>query len=165
MITFDYILLAIIIIIGLLGFKKGFIESLGSVLGIVAAALIASRFYPLLADRFGGSNMWNVIAFVIIFGLAVKIVGLAFWIIGKIFRIVTVLPFVSSMDRLLGLVLGTVEGIFVLAVILNFALKYPINEWVVWQMSHSVVARTLLTIGSVFVPLFPDAVKKIKSFL
>jgi len=165
MITFDYILLAIIVIIALLGFKKGFIESLGSVLGIVVAALLASRFYPLLADRFGGSNMWNVIAFVIIFGLAVKIVGLAFWVIGKIFRIVTVLPFVSSFDRLLGLLLGLVEGIFVMAVILSFALKYPISEWVIWQMSNSVVAKTLLSIGNIFVPLFPEAVQKIKSFL
>jgi len=165
MITLDYILLGIILIFALLGFKKGFLESLGSIVGIIAAAIIASRFYPSAAGWFGGSNLANIIAFIVLFGLAIKVVSLLFWIFGKIFRIITILPFISSFDRLLGFILGFVEGIFILAIILNFVLKYPLNDWMIWQMSISSAARVLLTIGGVFLPLFPEALKAIKSFM
>ena len=163
MVTLDYILLGIIAIIALLGFKKGFLESLGSIFGIIIAAIVASRFFPDVAAWFGGSNFSNVIAFIIIFGLAIKIVSLLFWALGKIFQVITVLPFISSFDKLLGLILGFVEGIFILAIISHFLLKYPLNDWLMWQMSISVVAKVLLTIGTVFVPLFPEALKSIQS--
>jgi len=158
-------LLGSIVILTLLGFKKGFLETLGSILGIIVAVILASRFYPLVASWFGGSDLANVIAFILLFSLSVKIVTLAFWLIGKIFKIVTVLPFVSSFNRLLGLVLGAVEGIFIMSVILHFLLKYPLNDWLIGQMAASVVAQTLLRIGNVFIPLFPEALKQIKSVL
>jgi membrane protein required for colicin V production len=165
MIALDFILLGIILVVGFLGFKRGFLESLGSIFGIVIATIIASRFYPGVASWFGDSNLSNIIAFIIIFSLTVKLVSILFWVLGKLFQIVTVLPFVSSFDRLLGLILGIVEGILILAVVLNFFLKFPINEWMITQMSESVVSRVLLKIGFVFVPLFPEAVKKLKSFM
>lgn len=161
----DYILLAVILILGLLGFKKGFLESLGSIIGIVIATLIASRFYPNVAGWFGDSNFSNIIAFMLIFSLTVKLVSLLFWVLGKIFQLITVLPFISHFDKLLGLILGLVEGILILAVVLNFFLKFPVNEWMVSQMSGSLVAKVLLKIGFIFVPLFPEAVKKLKSFM
>lgn len=165
MVMLDYILLAVILILGLLGFKKGFLESLGSIIGIVIATLIASRFYPNVAGWFGDSNFSNIIAFMLIFSLTVKLVSLLFWVLGKIFQLITVLPFISHFDKLLGLILGLVEGILILAVVLNFFLKFPVNEWMVSQMSGSLVAKVLLKIGFIFVPLFPEAVKKLKSFM
>lgn len=165
MILLDYILLGVILIMALLGLRKGFIESLGSVIGIIAAAIVASRFYPEAASWIGGSNWANIIAFIFIFSLAIKIVSLLFWFIGKIFKIVTVLPFISSFDRLLGFILGFAEGIFVLSIILYFSLKFPFSDWLMQQMLVSLVAKTLLTIGDVFVPLFPNALTAIKSFM
>lgn len=165
MVIIDYILLGLILIIALLGFKKGFLESLGSIIGLVVAAIIASRFYPVVADWFGGTNFSNVIAFILIFSLAIKIVSLLFWVMGKIFQVVTVLPFVSSFNRMLGLILGFVEGVFVLAVILHFLVIYPLNDWLLWQMSISTVTKVLLTIGNVFLPLFPEALKQVQSVL
>jgi uncharacterized membrane protein required for colicin V production len=165
MVSLDYILLGLILVIGLLGFKKGFLESLGSIIGIIVAVIIASRYFPVVATWFGDSNFSKVIAFILIFSVSIKIVSLMFWVFGKIFRIITILPFVSSFDKLLGLILGLVEGIFVLSVILHFLLKYPLNDWLLWQMSISSVASVLLVIGSVFVPLFPEALKSIKSAL
>jgi membrane protein required for colicin V production len=163
MVTLDYILIGIILLMALLGLKKGFLQSLGSIVGIIVAAIVASRFYTVAAVWFGGTNFSNVIAFILIFSLTIKVVSLLFWVLSKIFQVITVLPFVSSFDRLLGLIMGFVEGIFVLAVVLHFILKYPLNDWMLWQMSISVVAKTLLTIGNVFVPLFPEALKQIQS--
>ncbi|MFH0988233.1 MAG: CvpA family protein [Parcubacteria group bacterium] len=164
MVILDYILIGIILLLGLSGFKRGFLESLGSIIGLVIATLIASRFYPLAGSWFGGTNLSNVIAFIIIFAAAIKIVSLLFWVLGKVFQIITVLPFVSSFDRLLGLILGLAEGIFVMSIILYFLGKYPLNDWLLLQMSISIVAKTLLGIATIFIPLFPVAVKMIKSF-
>jgi len=165
MVMLDYILLAIVLILGLFGFKKGFLETLGSLVGIVVATVVASRFYPNVAGWFGDSNFTNIIAFLVIFSLTVKLVSLLFWVLGKLFQVITVLPFISHFDKLLGLILGLVEGILILAVVLNFFLKFPLNEWMITQMGASVVAGVLLKIGFVFIPLFPEALKKIKSFM
>lgn len=165
MVTLDYILLGIILIVALLGFKKGFLESLGSIIGLILAAVIASRYYLLIGAWFGGSNLAHIIAFILIFGVSIKIISLLFWAFGKIFQIITVLPFIASFDRLLGLILGFAEGIFILSIVLFFMLKYPLSDWVMGQMAASAVAKTLLKIALVFIPLFPEALKKIKSFM
>ena len=165
MVTLDYILLLIIIGMAVLGLKRGLIQSVGSILGIIIATIIASRFYGIVAEWFGGSNLTNILAFIAIFSITVKLVGLIFWLIGKIFKIITVLPLISHFDRFFGFILGFVEALLVLSVILNFILKYPFNYWIVSQMSTSIVAKVLLKIGFVFIPLFPDALKKIKSFM
>ncbi|MFH0779576.1 MAG: CvpA family protein [Parcubacteria group bacterium] len=165
MVTLDYILLGIILIIALLGFKKGFLESLGSIIGLILAAVVASRYYLLVGAWFGGSNLAHIIAFILIFGVSIKIISLLFWAFGKIFQIITVLPFIASFDRLLGLILGFAEGIFILSIVLFFMLKYPLSDWVMDQMAASVVAKTLLKIALMFIPLFPQALKSIKSFM
>ncbi|MFA6537358.1 MAG: CvpA family protein [Patescibacteria group bacterium] len=161
----DYILLGFILMTALLGLRKGFLLSLGSIVGIVAGAVLASRFYPLLAGFFGNTNTANLVSFILVFGVIIKVVGLLFWLLGKIFQIVTVLPFIATFDRLLGLILGTVKAIFICAVVLNIALKFPINYWMMEQMTGSIITKVLLNISQIFLPLFPEALKKLKSFL
>jgi len=165
MITLDYILLGIILVWAFLGFRKGFIQTLGSVVGLVFAVVLASRFYPIVAVWLGGSVFSKIIAFLILFGICTKLISLAFWILGKIFQVVTILPFLSTFDRFLGFILGAVEGIFILSIILYFLTKYPLNDWLIIQMSGSIVSKVLLKIGIIFVPLFPEAIKKIRSFM
>ncbi len=137
-------------------------ESLGSLVGLFIATLLAGRFFPWLADFFGGGNFANIISFIIIFGVSVKLTGIVFWLFGKIFQIIMIIPFLSTFDSLLGLILGIVEGIFVSAILLYFVGKYPIHPWLVEQVAQSVTASVLLKIGSIFIPFFPEAVKKIK---
>ena len=161
----DYILLGLILLTAAFGFRSGLLRMIGSLVGLVIATLLASRFYPNVADWFGGTNMSQVIAFLLIFGLSIKLITLLFWVIGKVFQIVTVLPFVSSVDKVLGLVLGLAEGILIVAMAIYFINKYPFNDWLMAQMSGSVVAPVLLIIAQVFLPLLPEALKKIKSYL
>jgi len=165
MVSLDYILLAFILVWALLGMKKGFLMSLGSMIGLVLAVLVASRFFPIVSGWIGGTNFSNIIAFIIIFSISIKLVSLVFWILGKIFEIVTILPFISTFNRLLGLILGLAQGIFVLSVLTYFVAKYPVNDWLLWQMSISPVADVLFKIAMVFVPLFPEAVKSLQSIM
>ena len=165
MIALDYILLATILIWAVFGFRKGFLQTLGSLIGIIIAVIIASRFYPILSAYFGSTNVSDLLAFITIFGISIKLIGIIFWVFGKIFEVVTVLPFISSFDSLLGAVLGLVQGIFMSGIVLYFLSKHPINEWVIDQMMNSPISAVLLKITYIFVPLFPEAIKTIKSFL
>lgn len=161
----DYILLGFIVLWAILGLKKGFLRTLGALIGLVVAVILASRFFPIVSDWLGGNNFSNIIAFVIIFSVALKLIGLVFWLLGKMFEVITILPFISSFDRMLGFILGFAEGILILAVFSYFFGKYPFNDWLIAQMSVSVVAGILMKIGAIFIPLFPEAVKVIKSNL
>ena len=165
MITLDFILLGIIIIWAILGFRRGFLSTLGSLVGIILAILIASRFYPIVGDWFGGTNVSNIVAFVMLFGIITKLISIVFWILGKVFEVITVLPFISSFDKILGLVLGFAQGIFMLSAILYFLSKYPLNDWLTNQMGHSIVSATLLKMAVILIPLFPEAIKKLKSVI
>ena len=165
MVIIDYIILLLILGSAILGYRKGFLRSLGSILGIIIAAVVASRFYPTVAGWFGDSNLYRIIAFIIIFLVAIKLVSLLFWLIGKVFQIVTVLPFVSGIDSILGFILGTVEGIFTLSVITYFLSKYPVHPWLTSELGSSLITTVLLKIVYIFMPFFPEALKTLKSIL
>lgn len=165
MVILDIIILVLILGFAIFGYRKGFLQSLGSILGIILAAILASRFYPVVSGWFGDSNLYRIIAFVLIFLIAVKLIGLLFWLIGKVFQIVTILPFVSKIDSVIGFILGTVEGIFIMSVIIYFLTKYPVSAWLTSEMGDSIVTKILLKIVYIFLPLFPEALKAIKSIL
>ncbi|MBU1131961.1 CvpA family protein [Patescibacteria group bacterium] len=165
MVVLDYILLLLIIGFAILGFRRGFLSVLGSLFGLIIAVLVASRFYLPIAHWFSDTNFAKAVAFVLLFLITIKLVSLLFWIVGKVFQVVTVLPFISGLDKTLGLVLGMVEGIFVLSVLLYFLAKYPINDWFTLQISISVVSGVLLKLVVIFVPFFPEALTKLKSYI
>jgi membrane protein required for colicin V production len=165
MITIDYIFLALILISALLGFRKGFLGMLGSLIGLILSILIASRMYPMAADWFGGTNVANIVSFILIFIISTKIISIIFWVLGKLFEVVTILPFIESFDKLLGGILGLAQGIIGMAVIVYFLNKFPVNDWLTDQLSTSIVTSVLLTIGGFFGPLFPEAIKKLKSII
>ncbi|MBT7006966.1 CvpA family protein, partial [Candidatus Falkowbacteria bacterium] len=105
------------------------------------------------------------VAFIMLFGVVTKLISIVFWILGKVFEVVTILPFISSFDKMLGLILGFAQGLFMLSAILYFLSKYPLNEWLTDQMGHSIVSATLLKMAVVLIPLFPEAIKKLKSVI
>ena len=161
----DFILIGLILLFGVWGLRKGFLETLGALVGIIVAAVIAGRFYLFVGDFFGSTDFANIIAFVIIFAITIKLVGLFFWLLGKVFKIISILPFVQSFDRFLGAILGLVAGILILTVLTYFLSKYNFNSWLIWQMKDSILVAVLLKISYIFMPLLPDALKKIKSLI
>lgn len=161
----DIILIVIILLFAVWGFRKGFLQTLGGLIGIVIAVIIASRFYLKLGDLFGGTNFAQVISFILIFVVIVKVVTLVFWALGKVFQVIAVLPFLHSAEKALGAVLGLAEGILLLAVLIFILSKYPVSDWLTWQMKDSIMTAVLLKIAYVFLPLLPEATKKLKSII
>lgn len=124
----NYADIVLIVLVGgftLAGLFFGLFRTLGTLVGTIVAALFTGQVIDLLHAQFGflfgGGELAKVIIYLIVFLLLSRLVGLAFWIVGKIFGIVTWLPFVKSIDHLLGGLFGFIEGIIIVGFVLLYA--------------------------------------------
>lgn len=168
MILFDLILVLILGGFILFGLWFGLIHTLGSLIGVVVGSWIASNSYIYIADKFswlwGTGNFTKLIIFIIIFIIVNRLVGLGFYLIEKVFNIISIIPFLKSINRLAGGLLGLAEGVLVLGTILFVASKYDLGV-LTEQMAQSEVIPYFLLATSILFPLFPEILKKVKSVI
>lgn len=163
--------LSLVLIIGgfaLFGFWFGFIHTAGSLMGTLAGAYLASRYYEPMAQWLIKITGWQgntarVVMFIVAFIVISRLVGFAFWIVDKLLSIITRLPFISSINRLLGLGLGFLEGVMTLGLIIYFIERFPVSDKIMTLIAQSELAAKLRSVADVFVPLLPDALKLLKS--
>jgi len=166
----DLILIIILFFFVATGFRFGLIHTFGALLGTVVGVLVAGKYFETGAEvlrgvAFGNKNLAKVLAFIIIFILISRIIGLVFWIIDKIFKVLAVIPFLRSINRLAGAVLGFLEGAVVLGIALIFIDKFPFSGNIIPAIGASSVAQWLLGYGKVLTPLLPEAVKLIEGHI
>lgn len=154
----------------LYGFWFGIIHMVGALLGVIVGAVAAGRLYvPVsawVAPLVGGNlNLAKIIAFVVLFVLINKLVGLVFWVVEKIFKFIAIIPFLKTFNRLLGAALGLLEGTLVLGLVVYFASRFPVSAAFDALMDGSTVAHALLPVGSILAPLLPLAVRAAQSFM
>lgn len=165
----DYILLAIIAGFTWIGLWSGFIHTLGSFLGVFLGAALAARYYIPIAGAwdwvfFGNEKISQIVIFIFIFILISRAVGLIFWLANKIFGVIKLFPFLGSLNRLLGAVLGFLEGVLILATVIFLISKYQISPEFTGQLKDSSVTQILLTMAAVIKPLMPAALKNLSQF-
>ncbi len=165
---FDIALLIIISAFALFGFWFGLVHTVGSLIGTVVGVYLASRFYGVVANWIINFTGWNqnyitVIVFIVSFLLITRLVGFLFWILEKFLSIFTSLPFIRGLDRLLGLIFGLLEGAIVVGVSLFFIARFPISMVFMNGLADSQVAPPLVRLASIFVPLFPEALRMLRS--
>jgi len=166
----DIILLIILGGFTLFGLWFGFIHTLGSVVGTFVGAFVSSHYYDPISSWIwsmtgGNENLVKLIVFVLLFIIANRLVGFGFWILEKFFNIIKIIPFLSTINRLLGGILGLAEGTLVIGLTLFFISKFPFSDWVLGSILTSRVAATLINISSILWPLLPAALKQIQSVL
>jgi len=166
----DIILLVILGGFVFYGFWVGFLQALGALVGTIFGAAIAGHYYEPLAifanGKFGGDiNVEKIIAFIIIFVVADRLIGLVFYILSRVFRFVNVIPFLSSINRLAGTILGLIEGGVVLGLAIYVAVRLPFGGWVLTQLQASEVAKYLIKIGDFTAPLLPEAVRIVQRLI
>src|SRR3989338_104179 len=151
--NFDYIILVIIAVFTLGGFALGFIQAIGSLIGIFIASYISGiyfqEFAKLLHSVTSNEGLANILAFIILFILINKLVGLFFYFLNKIFGLITLLPFLSTFNRLLGAVLGFVEGVLAISAILYIASRFPVSEQLTSLLVNSKIASQLVRVASI----------------
>ena len=156
--------LILVIILGafvLYGAFFGFIHSLGNLIGALIAVVVTSRIidpiFEWVGYIFGGGNWGRIILFIIIFLVITKLVGVLVSIVDRIFSII---PFAKSLDRLLGIVFGFIEGVITVGVIIYFAMQYLPQEGVRSAIEMSAVADYLMMVANTTAILLPDALQQ-----
>lgn len=164
MVILDLFIIVFFVIIIFLSFKAGFIEALGSLLGLILGAIIASR----AAEYLGDNSISKVFIFVLVFLLVGKFIGMIFYLIGKFFKIFSVIPFFKTFNRTLGGLLGILEAILISGVILFFLTQYPVSNWIIDQISRSFFSGHIIYLASflfpVFFPSFHALLPEIKTY-
>ena len=161
----------IVIILGgfvLFGVWFGLIHTLGSLVGTVFGVFLASRWYAALAAlliRITGwdENISRVVMFVLAFLIINRLVGFAFWMADKLLQIFTRMPFLRSLDRLLGATFGLVEGLFTVGMIVFFIERVPLTDRFMYYLAQSNLAPITTKVVAVLLPFVPDALKTIQS--
>jgi uncharacterized membrane protein required for colicin V production len=147
----------------LFGLWFGFVHTLGALAGTIIGAFAAGKLYEPLATWLSGTfgwdhNLMRVIAFLVLFVLINRLVGLLFYVVERVFRFISIIPFLSTIDHLLGLILGFLEGVLVLGLTLFVAQKFPIGP-LAQMITDASVAKWMMKTASILLPLLPKVIQ------
>lgn len=174
---FDISLLVIIGGFVINGLFKGLIKILGNVVGLIIGAFVASHYYlafyswalnwTWLRNVIGvHQNIGRVAAFILVFVITTRLVGVIFYLIEKFFDFIAVIPGSKYINNLLGGALGFLEGALFLGLIIYVASRYTlVGNFFGQQLTDSTVAPLLLKVVNIILPVLPEALKALKSVI
>jgi len=161
----------IIILAGFIwyGFFFGLIMVLGNLTGLIIGAYLAARWYlPIFnwLDRFipGSPMIGRVIVFIICFGVISRLINWLFILLEQAFNVISVIPFLKTANRLLGLVFGLAEGILILGIIAYLAERHLSSATFLstWLESSS-LAPKLVSLSKIIVPFIPKLIGRLQN--
>jgi uncharacterized membrane protein required for colicin V production len=115
----DLFLLAIAAFFILSGLYQGFIRTAGSLVGLVVGVVIASIGIDWLSQFLNLAEHpgWTIIIFLIILTICAQLIGWLFVLADRAWKIMTIIPFLSGINKLLGGILGLIEAVAVIGAI------------------------------------------------
>jgi len=166
MLIFDVILLIILAGFVFYGLFFGLIRTLGSLVGVVVGLWLTFVFYLTVFDWvknlfFGHELAGKIITFIVLFTLINRLIGLIFAILDRTFDLLSVIPFLKTINRLAGAALGFVEGGLVLGFILLYISQTSFNAWLV----PSKVAPFLISFAKAVMPMLPAALDRVMKMI
>lgn len=166
----DLILILIIFLFIAFGFVLGLVQTIGALIGVVLGAFLAGTFYEgfgqwLTPFFLGNANAAKIVAFILIFTVTNRLVGLVFWLINKIFNLISIIPFAKSLNRILGAFFGFLEGVLALGVILFFLTDFGFSEWFNSVVAASKVAEWLIWLAGIVTPFLPSLIEKASAYV
>ena len=157
----DALLLFSILSFAGLGWKLGIIKAGGYLLAVLLGAFAAGRFYDPMAELVGGGNFARVVCFAFIAVLVSRIVKFLIWLIDKAFGVLSIIPFTSGINRLVGAILGLFGSMLGLGLLITVIEANTLNPTLDEAIARSGVASMLVVISKILLPLLPYALKRI----
>lgn len=160
----DVILIVLVVVFVVAGSILGFVKSLGGFLGAIVGIFVASRVAGPIGDWLapvvgGNSQIVSIVAFSIVYLVASRLFALLFWIVEKTLGVAAKLPFLSSVDHLLGGIFGFLEGIIAVAAVVYYAGQVlPAGPWQ-GMIESSQVGAWMLTVFDLVKGLVPAALR------
>jgi membrane protein required for colicin V production len=169
MTLFDLILILIVFGFGWFGFWFGLIHAVGGLIGLILGTAVASRYYDDLASKVlfifnGNVNLANIVSFMVLYVIGNRLVGFVFYILDKILKPITNLPFLKTINRLAGGIFGLIEGILTIGLFIYFIGRFPL-PWLANLIEQSKIAWYFVKIANLILPLLPEILKNLKSII
>jgi uncharacterized membrane protein required for colicin V production len=166
----DLILILVLFLFIAFGFALGLVQTIGAIIGVFIGAWAAGAWYEpfgawLEPIMLGHANTARIVAFIAIFVIINRLVGLIFYIINKIFNLVSIIPFTKSLNRVLGALLGALEGTLVLGLILYFVSRFTFSDWLIGVLTGSKIAIFLIKMAGILTPLLPVILRQLQSVI
>ena len=166
MIIFDIILLIILSSFVFYGLFFGLIRTLGSLIGWLAGLWLTFVFYLTVFDWvknlfFGHELAGKVITFIVLFTLINRLIGFIFVLLDRTFDLISIIPFLKTINRLAGAALGFIEGGLVLGLALLFISETAFSGW----LAASKVAPFLIGFAKAIMPLLPGLLERVKGVM
>ena len=148
----DIVILAITIIFGLMGLRRGAIKTVFGIAGLVGGIALAGHYYqPLASVLFSSGASWSgIAAYAIILAVTLVVASIIGWFVARLAHIILL----GWIDRLIGFILGTGIGAMLCAAILAIVSRHlPGTREAI---SHSVMARLLMEQFPLLLALLPE---------
>ena len=148
------------------GYRKGMIRAVISLISLIVLCVVA----VLVANGISGYNSGNFFQVVLV-GILLGVIGVVHHLLGIVFfsaKLVSKLPVVHSVDKLMGIVFGILETVLILWTVYTFAMMMDMgmfgqlirtcageNRFLAWMYQHNYLARGIEMLLSEFsfVPL------------
>lgn len=153
------------------GLFFGLIRAVGVLIGVFAGAWVASHFYLLLFSYvekmfFGWDNLGKVGVFFFIFSLVQKLVMISVALLDKAFSLISIIPFLKTINKLAGAALGFLEGSLAIGLVIFVTARYSfVDHWLGSWLVSSKLAPFFLKIAKIVLPFLPEFLKQIKSII
>jgi uncharacterized membrane protein required for colicin V production len=121
--------LALLIIAGIFiisGLYYGFIRTIGSLIGLVGG-IISGVFVLRWLDSIWSISdhpILQIILFLLISGVISQLIGWIFELIDRAYKLLTIIPFLSGINKLLGGIVGVIEAFIIISGIIYYAQTY-----------------------------------------
>jgi membrane protein required for colicin V production len=155
----DLALLTILLISVLVGIVRGLVFEVLSLLGWIAALLVAYWGAPQVADMLPLSGVTAGLKHGIAFGLLFLVSIIVWGLIARMLRTLIRSSPLSGIDRVLGAVFGAARGVLLLFVIVTLASLTPMRSSDAWRSSQG--AAMLDTLLKDLKPALPPEVTRL----
>ena len=157
-----------IAIMGSIGFRRGFIEEMGRLIGLIFSTVFSLKYYLTLSSKiltFINLNTFvvMVISFSIIFVLMLFIIR----VLTRFFHILLTSRGTKFANRSMGFVFGSLKGIIILMLIYWTIDLFPSNKWISIIRKESYLSYKFTNTRYVIINLFhlEDPVKECEVFI
>lgn len=171
MVIFDIILLILLAGFVFYGFFFGLIRAVGALAGIIIGAWVASHYYLAVfgwIDQWwpGNPNIGKIVSFIVCFSIASRVVSWLVMLFEQAFNLAAVIPFLKTLNRLLGAVFGFIEGALAIGLVVYVASRYvPAGSALAHWLDQSRLVAFLIGFSKILAPMLPELYKKAKSFV
>lgn len=120
------------------GYRRGFILTIGQLIGIVVGFVLARLWSPFVLSRVtmlvpSYPAIAYLVSFIGVFIVMDRAVAFLFQVVHIVFKILTIIPFLETINRLAGALLGLFTGIVFIGGATYLLFLFRIDpRWMVW---------------------------------